>query len=219
MNRRVFASALAGVPFAVAANASAQESSPIASPAASPTASAATKHPLSGQPGFIRAVLRNFEVTAEGSANVLDGGLVLLQTSVSEFDTADNASQALNYLATALPASLGSDENGGATGSEVSEIALGDPGDERIGLEVLVLFAEGTLFERLAVVVAIIRKDRWVEILLGGGLEPGWDVIAQVGNAVDSRWPSDDVWQMVPTVEEVPAGLQVAEEREVLSGQ
>ncbi len=218
MNRRVFTSAVASAPFAIAANASAQESSPVASPAASPEAREVRKHPLSDQPGFIQAVLRYFEATEEGIANVLEGGLVLFQTSVSEFDTVDNASQALNYLATALPQSLQSEENG-ATGTDIFDVELGDPGDERIGIEVLVTFAEGALFDQLAMVAALIRKDRWVEILLGGGLEPGWDVISEVGNTVDSRWPSEDVWQMVPEIEDVPAGLAVSEEREVLPGE
>ncbi len=102
---------------------------------------------------------------------------------------------------------------------------LGEPGDERAGLEVHVTPAGG-LAQNVVVLSIMIRKDRFLQMLIGGGLEvaeegfePGWDTMAQVGNAVDPRWPSEDAWDMVPEAADVPAGLAIAEEREVLPGE
>jgi hypothetical protein len=214
MNRRVFASGLAVTSFAFATRASAQE----ASPGASPEATVVARYILSDQPGFVRAVVRNFQVTEDGSASILEGGPVLMQTSGAEFETPGDASNGLNYLRTALPASLGA-ENAGATGVETEEISVGEPGEERFGMQIDVTFAEGAVFQELAFGALVIRNDRVLQVLLAGGLEPGWDAIQQSGNATEGRWPSSDLWQSVPDVEDVPVSLAVSEEREVLPGQ
>ncbi len=111
MNRRLFTGALVTASFTLPTKTVARESSPAASPAAD-----AARYILSDQPGFVHAVLRDFKVTDEGYASVLEGGLAVLQTSGAEFDSVENASKALNYLTTAHPESLAS---GGSTVAEV----------------------------------------------------------------------------------------------------
>lgn len=210
MNRRLFAGALITTSFFLPANASAQESSPVASPAASPAATA-PRNILSDQPGFVRAVLREFKVTEAGYADVLEGGLVLLQTSGAAFDRVENASQALDYLTTAFPESLGA--------SEVTRVSLDEPGDEQVGLEVRVTPQGQPGISEIVVVIAITRKDRFLQVLLGGGLEPGWDTIHHVADAVGGRWPAEDLWRILPGAGDVPPGLAIAEEREILPGE
>jgi len=105
-------------------------------------------------------------------------------------------------MATAFPASLGA--------SVVVEVPLDGPGDERVGVEVRVTPPGQSGISEIVVLIAITRMHRFVQVLLGGGLEPGWETIHHVTNVVGGRWPAEDLWQMVPGAEDVPPGLAPA---------
>ena len=211
MNRRLFASTLVTATFALSAKASAQESSPAASSESTP----ASTSPLVALPGFVRAVTRSFEVTEEGVAAVLEGGLVLLETSGVEFDSADNASSAMDSLKEELPNSLGA-TSAGATGSEVTVVEIGEQGEERVGLDVKITFPAGALFQELAAAIVLVRKENYVQVLLGANLLGAMTQVAEVAAGLDERWPSDDLWDLVPTVDDLPVGMAVTSENEIL---
>jgi hypothetical protein len=211
MNRRLFASALVTASFALSARASAQDSTPDASPESTIT----TSSTLLSQPGFMRAVSRDFEVTEEGAAAVLEGGLVLLQTYGVEFDTAVHASSALGVLKDTLPGSLGA-TSAGASGSEITEASIGEPGDERVGLDVKITFPPGALFQELAAAIVLVRKDRFLQALTGANLMGAMTQVAEIATTLDERWPSDDLWDLVPTIDDLPVGMAVTSEDEIL---
>lgn len=215
MNRRLFAGTLITATFALSAKASAQDSTPAGSPEASPTATVTTSSTLAAQPGFVRAVSRNFEVTVEGAASILEGGLVLLQTYGVEFDTAVHASSALGVLKDTLPDLLGA-TSAGASGSEITEASIGEPGDERVGLDVKITFPAGSLFQELAAAIVLVRKDRFVQALTGANLMGAMTQVAEIATSLDERWPSDDLWDLVPTVDDLPVGMAVTNEEEIL---
>lgn len=60
------------------------------------------------------------------------------------------------------------------------------------------------------------RSDRFFQVLIGGGLEADQSPIRLVSDVFGRRWPAEDLWQMVPGAENVPPGLAMAEERNVL---
>jgi len=213
MNRRLFAGTMITASLALTTRAAAQDSTP----AASPEAEASVASTLISQPGFVRAVARDFAVTEEGVSAVLEGGLVLLQSYGVEFDTPDNASGALSTLQEALPDLL-SATSAGASGSDISEVSIDELGDERIGFDVAITFPEGSVFKELAAAVVLVRKETFVQALVGANLSGAMTQVADIAAGIDERWPSDDLWDVVPAIEDLPAGMAVQNEQEIPSG-
>ena len=216
MNRRLFttslaasALALATGSFAFVAGAIAQEST--ASPEATPDDN---KIPLSSQPGFVLGASRTFVVPDPGFSDLTNGLLLNLQGSGIEFDTPENAAATLEFLRTAIPAYY-TDTTEGVIASDVTDEPIDDFGDERIA-QTLTLTLDNDVFSQFEFGIVLIRKGPYLQFLTGFSTERATEQVMELAAALDDRWPSDDLWDIVPTTQDVPrtmthAGEEVTE--------
>jgi len=169
--------------------------------------------------GFVRSVTRNFERQNPGLADVLGGVMLGIATLGTEFDTPDNASETLSFLRTEYPVFLrhGLEVVSGFTIKTftIAETSLGSIGNERTALQIESELI-GAPFDRLSFAVCLVRKDRFLQLMLGysvmGAISPVADLVA----TLDQRWPSADLWAMMPTLEDMPPGMSVTDEGELL---
>jgi hypothetical protein len=216
MNRRLFTSsltasalALATGSFTLAAGAFAQEST--ASPEATPEDN---KIPLSSQPGFVLGVSRTFVVPDPGFSDLSRGILLNLIGTGIEFDTPENAAATLEFLRTAIPAYY-TDTTEGVIDSEVTDEHVDGFGDEEIA-QTLTLTLDNDVFSQFEFGIVIVRKEAYLQFLTGFSTERATEQVMELAAALDDRWPSDDLWDIVPTTQDVPrtmthAGEEVTE--------
>lgn len=214
MNRKAFVLTLAGValaPKVIAAQ--------LASPEASPVTDEDRRYPLEDTAGFVRSVTRSFEL-ADPGLDIFLGGLIAVSGTGIEFESSDTASAALSELSTALPnfleEGIGLDDDSGVviTDSTLTEVSVGALGDERIGVSVE-LTVVTDFFDTLALALAFIRKDRYLQVLMGYGITGVLAPTIDIAETLDAQWPSDDIWSIVPALADVPAGMALDDESEL----
>jgi hypothetical protein len=209
MNRRLFAGSLLGTSLAlVVARVSARQ-------AATP---AAERVPISQQPGFVRSVSRIYRLPDPSFSDVMRGGLLGLQVSGIEFDTADNASAAVAFLAGELPGYFARTVEG-VTDFDVVEEDVDPMGDEQSVQTVALSFPEQDVISELLFGIVLVRKDNLIQAAAGYGIEDATSQTLDVLAALDDRWPDGDLWAMVPESADVPDGLELSEEEELLPGE
>ena len=209
MNRRLFAGSLLGTSLALpVARANAWQ-------AATP---AAERVPISSQPGFVRSVSRAYRLPDPSFSDVMRGGLLGLQVSGIEFDSPDDASAALAYLAGELPGYFARTIED-VTGQETVEEDVDPLGDEISVQSVTLSFPEKDVIGELLFGIVLVRKDEFLQAAAGYGIEDATSQTMDVLAALDDRWPDDDLWAMVPEPADVPDGLELVEEEELLPGE
>ena len=215
MNRRLFAGTVVAATLSLSVvRASAQKSTPDATP----EAESPNKIPLSSQPGFIKAVVRSFQVEDPEFEDLFGGKLFGVSGTGAEFDTPEHASETLALIAEVAPEKLylGLD---GAIDSESVEIEGFDVGDESLALSISVFFPEGDVFQELLIGMAMVRKEQFLQIVIGYSLEEAAEQSIALVEVLDDRWPSDDLWEMAPTASDVAENMSLDEEKELLPGE
>jgi hypothetical protein len=216
MNRRLFASSLAASGIALTTGFRATDAmAVIQTPNASPESRQDDgKIPLSRQPGFILGVSRTFVVPEPGIDDLTRGILLNLQGSGIEFDTPGNASAALTFLGTAIPAYY-TETTDDVIDSVVVDERIGNLGDERTA-QTLTLSFDRDAFDQFEFGIVLVRKDANLQFLTGFSTKRATEQVIELVEALDDRWPTDDLWDIVPTTQDVPrtmthAGEEVTE--------
>lgn len=163
-------------------------------------------------PGLVQAAFRSFEASQSGFMDIFTGGLIVAAGIGTEFDTLDDASRAIDFLAESLvEAYIGRIE--GTPGNTV-EASIGRLGDERLGLATTIRLDDDEFFEEVVLGTAFVRKGRYLQVLFGGSTIGPLSHLAQISSDIDSRWPSDDVWDIVPELADMPVGMVLDSEEE-----
>jgi len=94
-----------------------------------------------------------------------------------------------------------------------TKASIGRLGDERVGLSIVIEMNEEEFFDELQVGVGLIRKDHLLQMLMGVSTGGPLRAMADIAEQLDSRWPSRDLWDMVPELDDMPAGMTMSSER------
>lgn len=212
MNRRTFTAGTASV----LAVGSLQRVTAQATPQATPEAS--DDIDIESFDGFVRSVTREFERADPSIADALSGAIINLLFAGAEFDTSEHASEALSYLASEYPAiierALRADGSFTIEAFNVTDVSFGSLGDERLALH-LEPTLSGVPFDTLSFAVCLVRKDRFLQFIVGYAITGAVATTIDIVEHLDERWPSDDLWSMVATLEDVPTGMAVTDEAEL----
>jgi hypothetical protein len=162
----------------------------------------------------VLGVSRTFVVPDPGFPDLSGGILLNLQGSGIEFDTPENAAATLEFLGDAIPAYY-TDTTEGVIDSEVTDEPIDDFGDERIA-QTLTLTLDNDVFSQFEFGIVIVRKGQFLQFLTGFSTERATEQTLELAAALDDRWPSGELWDIVPTTQDVPrtmthAGEEVTE--------
>ncbi len=165
-----------------------------------------------GLDGIDQAVYRSFEASESGFMDVLTGSLVFAVGIGMEADTVDSASRAVDFLPEALTAVYG--ENVEGTSGETVEASVGRLGDERIGLATTFSLDDDEFIEEFTLGTIVVRKDRYLQILVGASTFGPLGQLAAIAGDIKSRWSSTEIWTIVPELADMPVGMVLDEEGE-----
>jgi hypothetical protein len=165
-----------------------------------------------GVQGVEQAVYRSFEASEAGFMDIMTGGLVIAAVIGIEFDAAENASRAVDLMAESFTELYA--ENVEGTASETVEASVGRLGDERVGMATTFRLDDDDFIEEFVLGTIVVRKDRYLQVLIGASTMGPLSQLAQISEDLDSRWPSDDVWDIVPELADMPVGMVLDEEDE-----
>lgn len=168
--------------------------------------------PFADVPGLVQVVFRGFEASQAGFMDILTGGLMIAAGYGAEFERPDDASRAIGILSTKLVDTY-LDEVGGTPGNPV-EASVGRLGDERLGLATTIALDDDEFYDEVVVGIVLVRKGRFLQVLLGGSSMGPLSQLAQISAAIDARWPSDDTWDIVPELADMPVGMVLDPEEE-----
>jgi hypothetical protein len=153
---------------------------------------------------LVQGVARSFESLATNLGGVQPGDLFALIGFGGEFDTVDHASRGLEAIAGSFAEDV--DE-------ETVEVPVDPLGDERIGLvTTLPASVEDAGVDELAFGLLIVRKENILQVLIGISVSNTIDPVLAIARKVNPRWPSDDIWDAVPRLVDVPEGMVLTEE-------
>jgi hypothetical protein len=172
----------------------------------------ATDGTFADVPGLVQVVFRGFEASQAGFMDILTGGLMIAAGYGAEFERPDDASRAIDILSTTLVDTY-LDNVEGTPGNPV-EASIGRLGDERLGLATTIALDDDEFYEEIVVGVVLVRKGRFLQVLLGGSTMGPLSQLTQISAAVDARWPSDDAWDIVPELADMPVGMVLDSEEE-----
>jgi hypothetical protein len=144
--------------------------------------------------------------------NLLTGGLMIAAGYGAEFETPDDASSAIDFLAELLVETYLEDVDG--TPGNPVEASIGRLGEERLGQATMIRLDEDEFFEEVVLGITLVRKQRFLQILMGGSSMGPLSQLAQISSDIDSRWPSDDLWSIVPELADMPTGMVLESEEE-----
>lgn len=162
--------------------------------------------------GVEDAVYRSFEASEAGFTEILTGRLVFAVGVGVEMDTPDNASQAVDVLAESLIQFYADNVEG--TPGETVEASVGRLGDERIGLATTFSLDDDEFIEQFTLGTIVVRQDQYLQILVGASTMGPLSELAAIAEDVAARWPSDDIWDIVPELADMPVGMVLDEEGE-----
>lgn len=175
---------------------------------------------LTTLPGYIDADVRMFE-SADAGFELFLGGLIALIAVAVEFETEANASQGLDRLVDrglalfqgnmATNEKFETDEEFEVVGTSTQEVSIGRLGDERLGT-ILTVEINNEFIDELVVVAAAIRQERWVQLLMGFGVSGVTTVLVDIAEDLIDRWPSDDLENMLPNLDDMPPGMAIVME-------
>lgn len=166
-------------------------------------------------PGYVDSVTRSFWI-ADPGFDVLFGGLLGVAAAGVEFDSDDDASAAIEAAMDAyedyVTGNIASDPESQVTDFETVPVSIGRLGDERSARATTLFMEDEEFFESMVVVVAVIRKDRWLQMLVGLGVTGVTKPLVDIAEELDDRWPSGDLWDIVPTLDDMPPGMAIEDE-------
>jgi len=166
-------------------------------------------------PGLVLAVHRVFEASQAGFMDILAGTLIIAAGYGAEFESPVDASRAIDFLAESLVETFTEDVEG--TPGSVIEASVGRLGDERLGLATMIELDDDEFYEEVVIGTVFVRKDRFLQVLVGGSTMGPLSQLAQISTSIDPRWPSNNVWDIVPELADMPVGMVLDSEDEYAS--
>jgi len=160
---------------------------------------------LSSLDGFVASAAREFYLSASGLGELFGSKPIAVLAIGVEFADENLASSALTDIRGAVPEALE-----GVIGSPTSgtrRSTAGDLGDENLGLVLTFPFPPDSGSNEVDAGVTIIRKGAVVQVIVNVAYGDALEQAIALAEAIDGRWPSDDLLDLTPTVEEVPAPL------------
>ncbi len=164
--------------------------------------------------GLRGGVSRSFTLESANFVDAYSSVLLGLTIAGMKFKNTDAAAEAIDALVESYPAAIEESAQANGASFDSSKVSIGRLGDERKGLSMTVTVAEGDGPDSFAVGLLLVRKKQYVQMTVSyalmGAITPAVDVI----KAIDDRWPDRDLWQMVPELDDLPAGMALDKEDE-----
>lgn len=165
-----------------------------------------------GLEGIERGVYRSFEASEAGFADIVTGGLLFAIGIGFEVDTLEIAKRAISSLSESL-IDIYADGVEGTRDATVN-VSVGRLGDERLGSATNFTLNNDKFFEEFTLGTVVVRKERFIQVLIGASTFGPISELAAIADDIDSRWPSDDLWASVPELSDMPVGMVLDEEDE-----
>lgn len=173
--------------------------------AAAPDVATETVLDLSSLEGFVAGAAREFYLAASGLAELFGSEPLAVLSAGLRFEDEEIASAALTDLRRAVPEAL--EAAFGAAISGTKRSAAGDLGDENLGLVLTFPVPPGRETGEVDAGATVVRKRAHVQVIVNVAYDEALEGAIALAEAIDGRWPSDDLFDLVPTAEEVPAPL------------
>lgn len=158
------------------------------------------------QEGFVQGGSRTFQLPEASLLEALSGAMILLGSIGAEFTNEDSASEATSGLVDHWKEAFAR--------ADPKRVSISRPGDERFALSTTFPDSAGEELGEIVLGTTFVRKGKYLQILLGGGLfDPVADLVKIIA-AMDDRWPGDDVWDIVVELDDVPIGMVLMSEEE-----
>lgn len=160
---------------------------------------------LSSLDGFVAGAAREFYLSASGLGELFGSAAIAVLGAGVRFEDEDVASEALTAIRGAVPEAL--EGMIGSANSGTKRSSAGELGDENLGLVLTFPFPPESETNEVDAGVTIVRKGADVQVIVNVAYVEALEGAIALAEVLDGRWPSDDLLDLVPNVEEVPASL------------
>lgn len=160
---------------------------------------------LSALEGFVAGAAREFYLSASGLGELFGSAAIAVLGAGVRFENEDAASAALTGIRGAVPEAL--EGVIGSANSGTKRSSAGELGDENLGLVLTFPFPPESETNEVDAGVTIVRKGADVQVIVNVAYVEALEGAIALAQAIDGRWPSDDLLDLVPSVEEAPAPL------------
>lgn len=164
--------------------------------------------------GLRGGVSRSFILESANFVDAYSGALLGITIVGMEFKDTDAAAEAIDALVESHPAAIEESAQANGASFDSSRVSIGRLGDERKGISMTVTVAEDDGPDSFAVGLLLVRKKQFLQLTIPFAISRVITPAVEVIQAIDDRWPHNDLWRMVPELDDLPAGMALENEDE-----